>query len=290
QKLATDTSMAIVTLGRNSGEFADRHVDNDFTIAATERALLQDVANAFHGQGKKVVVVLNVGGPIEVASWRSMVDAVLLAWQPGQEGGNAIVDVLSGKVNPSGRLATTFPMSYSDVASAKTFPGKELPGVKPSGLNLFGNKPSEAVYEEGIYVGYRYYNTFGVKPAYEFGYGLSYTDFSFTPIKLSAGKFRDKLTATVSIKNTGPVAGKEVVQLYLKAPKQKLKKPESELKGFVKTRLLQPGESQTVAFTITPRDLSSFDTASASWLAEAGTYTINVGTSSLNIKSSASFE
>src|SRR4030095_810872 len=194
--------------------------DNDFTIAATERALLQDVANAFHGQGRKVVVVLNVGGPIEVASWRSMVDAVLLAWQPGQEGGNAIVDVLSGKVNPSGRLATTFPMSYSDVASAKTFPGKELPGVKPSGLNLFGNKPSEAVYEEGIYVGYRYYNTFGVKPAYEFGYGLSYTNFSYDKVRVSTNKFQDRVVIAVPVKNSGRVPGKEVVQLYVSRTKQ----------------------------------------------------------------------
>jgi beta-glucosidase len=287
QKLATDTSIAIVTLGRNSGEFADRHVDNDFTIAATERALLQDVANAFHGQGKKVVVVLNVGGPIEVASWRSMVDAVLLAWQPGQEGGNAIVDVLSGKVNPSGRLATTFPMSYSDVASAKAFPGKELPGVKPSGLNLFGNKPSEATYEEGIYVGYRYYSTFGVKPAYEFGYGLSYTNFSYDKVRVSTNKFQDRVVIAVPVKNSGRVPGKEVVQLYVSAPKQKLAKPAIELRGFAKTKLLKPGETQVISFVLMPKDLSSFDPASSSWIVEPGTYTIKIGASSTNIKGSA---
>ena len=289
EQLANDSNLAIIVVGRNSGEFSDRKVEKDFTLAPTEHTFIKEVVNTFHAKGKKVVAVMNCGGPIEMASWRSFPDAILLAWQPGQEGGHAITDVLTGKVNPSGKLPNTFPVTYSDVPSANTFPGKELVGHPPLITNPFGGKPTEVVYEEGIYVGYRYYNTFGVKPAYEFGYGLSYTNFSFTPIKLSTSKFRDKLTATVSIKNTGLVAGKEVVQLYLKAPKQKLKKPESELRGFVKTRLLQPGESQTVTFTITPRDLSSFDTASSSWIAEAGTYSVNVGASSLDIKNSASF-
>lgn len=290
EQLANDSNLAIIVVGRNSGEFSDRKVENDFTLAPSEHAFIEEVARTFHAKGKKVIAVMNCGGPIEMTSWRSFPDAILLSWQPGQEGGHAITDVLTGKVNPSGKLPNTFPVTYSDVPSANTFPGKELVGHPSLTTNPFGGKPTEALYEEGIYVGYRYYNTFGVKPAYEFGYGLSYTDFSFGPAKLSASKFRDRLTATVSIKNTGSVAGKEVVQLYLRAPKQKLKKPESELRGFVKTRLLQPGESQTVTFTITPRDLSSFDTASSSWIAEAGTYTVNVGASSLDIKSSASFE
>jgi beta-glucosidase len=288
QQLAGEASIAIVTLGRNSGEFADRNVENDFTLTTPERTFIENLSNAFHAKNKKVVVVLNVGGPIEVSSWRSMVDAVLLAWQPGQEGGNAIVDVLSGKVNPSGRLATTFPMSYSDVPSAKTFPGKELPAVTATGPNPFGNKPAEAIYEEGIYVGYRYYSTFGVKPAYEFGYGLSYTTFSYGNVKLSPSKFQDKATVSVSVKNTGKLPGKEVIQLYVSAPGQKLRKPESELRGFAKTRLLKPGESQTVSFSLTPGDLASFDSARSSWVVEPGSYTVKIGASSSNIKSSAS--
>ena len=287
EQLAGDADAAVLTIGRNSGEFADRKVDNDFNLTATEQTLIQNVANAFHGKGKKVVVVLNVGGPIEIASWRSSVDAVLLAWQPGQEGGNAVVDVLTGKVNPSGRLATTFPMSYSDVPSAKTFPGKELPGVAPSGLNPFGDKPSESTYDEGIYVGYRYYETFGVKPAYEFGYGLSYTKFSYGNLKLSSDKFL-VVTASVPVTNNGKVSGKEVVQLYVSAPKQGLSKPALELKAFAKTRLLKPGESQTISFTLSPKDLASFDPASSSWIADPGAYTIKVGASSSQIKSSAS--
>ena len=126
QQLANDANVAVVTLGRNSGEFSDRKVENDFTLAATERAFIQNVSDAFHAKGKKVIVVLNVGGPIEIASWRQSVDAVLLAWQPGQEGGNSITDVLSGKVNPSGRLATTFPVVYSDVTLSDNFPRKGI--------------------------------------------------------------------------------------------------------------------------------------------------------------------
>ena len=288
-QLATESNLAIIVVGRNSGEFSDRKVDNDFTLASSERAFIEEVSRTFQAKGKKVIVVMNVGGPIEMASWSALPDAILLAWQPGQEGGNAIADVITGRVNPSGKLPNTFPIAYKDVPSASTFPGKELPDQPTLTANPFAGKPAEAVYEEGIYVGYRYYNTFGVKPAYEFGYGLSYTNFNYGPVKLSDSKFRDKLTATIAIKNTGKVAGKEVVQLYLSAPKQKLRKPESELKGFVKTRLLQPGESQTVTFTITPRDMASFDTASSSWIAEGGTYSLKVGASSLNIKNSASF-
>ena len=290
QKLAADTSIAIITIGRNSGEFADRNVDNDFNVGAEERALIQDVANAFHARTKKVIVVLNVGGPIEVASWRSKVDALLLVWQPGQEAGNAIVDILTGKVNPSGKLATTFPTAYSDVPSAKTFPGKELPGVTPSGPNIFGNKPSEAIYDEGIYVGYRYYHTFGVKPAYEFGYGLSYTTFSYDKVRISTNNFQDRVVIAVPVKNSGTVPGKEVVQLYVSAPKKKLAKPAIELRGFAKTKLLKPGETQVISFVLMPKDLSSFDTASSSWIVEPGTYTIKIGASSANIKGSVTMD
>ena len=287
EQLARDAHAAILTIGRNSGEFKDRRVDDDFNLTAAEQTLMQNIANAFHAKGKKVVVVLNVGGPIEIASWRSFVDSVLVAWLPGQEGGNAVVDVLSGKVNPSGRLATTFPMSYSDVPSAKTFPGKELSGVAPTGLNPFGDKPSQSTYDEGIYVGYRYYETFGVKPACEFGYGLSYTNFSYGNVKVSSDKFL-VVTASVSVTNNGKVPGKEVVQLYVSAPKQQLPKPALELKAFAKTRLLKPGESQTISFTLSPKDFASFDPASSSWIVEPGAYKIKVGASSSRIKSSAS--
>src|ERR1041385_3781195 len=290
ERLANDFDVAVFTLGRTSGEFEDRHVENDFTLTSQEREMIERVSDAFHSKGKKVVVVLNVGGPLEIASWRSKVDAILLAWQPGQEGGNSIADVLRGRVNPSGKLATTFPMSYNDVPSAATFPGKELVGVRPYIENPFAGKPAEAVYEEGIYVGYRYYDTFGVKPAYEFGYGLSYTQFSFSNMKVNKDRFESPVTVTVTVENVGKLSGKEVIQLYISAPGKRLKKPKNELKAFARTKVLRPGESQTISFQITLKDLASFDPASSSWIAEAGMYLLNLGASSADIKASRKIE
>jgi beta-glucosidase len=297
-KMASASDAALITIGRNSGEGTDRKVDGDFNLSSAEKELIKTVSDSFHAKGKKVVVALNIGGVIEAASWRDLPDAILLTWQGGQEAGHSIADVLSGKVNPSGKLASTFPMQYQDVPSAKNFPGVVIePETKPEGgqdndmLSAFRRpKKSRVVYEEGIYVGYRYYETAGVKPAYEFGYGLSYTTFDYSGLALSAKKFSDKLIATVTVKNTGKVAGKEVVQLYLSAPAKKLDKPEEELKGFAKTRLLKPGEAQTVSFTVTPRNLSSFDPASSSWVAEAGMYELRIGASSRDIRQKASFD
>ena len=285
---ANKTDIGIITIGRLAGEGGDRKEADDFTLTAIEQNMISDVTKAFHDNGKKVLVILNIGGPVEVASWRDKVDGILLAWDPGLEGGNAIADVLSGKVNPSGKLAATFPMAYADVPNAKTFPGKELPGAKSTNP-LMGN-PAEVTYDDGIYVGYRYFNTFDVKPAYEFGYGLSYTKFDYSKLKLSSDNFKGKITASVLITNKGKVAGKEVVQLYLSAPHKNLDKPESELKGFVKTRLLKPGEAQLVSFTLDGRDLASFNTATETWVAEKGDYKVKVGASSLDIKKSEKFK
>jgi len=287
---AGEADLALVTVGRSSGEFEDRKVEGDFTLSAAEQSLIQTVADAFHAQGKKVVVVLNVGGPIEVASWRDRADAILLAWQPGQEGGRSVADVLSGKVNPSGRLATTFPARFEDVPSAKTFPGREVPGREPLINFLLAGRPAEAVYEEGIFVGYRYYGTFGVKPAYPFGHGLSYTDFTYGGLKLSSKQFGGKLTAAVTVTNTGKVAGREVVQLYLGAPAGRLSKPAAELRAFAKTNLLRPGQSQTLTFDLGAADLASFDPAASSWVAEAGTYTVKVGASSADVRQTGTFD
>jgi len=288
-KAANTNDCAIISIGRNAGEGSDRKVDGNYNLTETEKTLIKNVADAFHAKNKKVIVVLNIAGPIEVTSWRDNVDAILLAWQPGLEGGNAIADVLSGKVNPSGKLATTFPAAYADDPSGKNFPGKEFKDKPVPGM--FGQKAFEAevTYEEGVYVGYRYYNTFEVKPAYEFGYGLSYSDFTYSDLKLSSPSFTDKLTASVTVTNSGKTAGKEVVQLYISAPTNTLHKPAAELKGFAKTGLLKPGESQTFTFTITAKDLASYQTKSNSWIADAGTYTVKIGTSQ-TVKLSTSFK
>lgn len=280
---ATDISSAadhddigIFTIRRNAGEGADRKVE-DFYLSEAEKTQLKAVGDAFHAKGKKLIVVLNIGGAIEMESWSKNVDAILLAWQPGLEAGNAIADVLSGGVDPSGKLATTFPVKYEDEPSAKSFPGTPA------------NRPVESIYDEGIYVGYRYFNTFSVKTSYPFGYGLSYTRFAYSNLKLSAATFSKKLTATVTVTNTGKVAGKEVVQLYLSAPHKTLDKPSEELKGFGKTRLLQPGASQTLTFTIDPKNLASFNTEKSSWIADAGKYTVKIGASSEDIRMTKPF-
>jgi beta-glucosidase len=150
-------------------------------------------------------------------------------------------------------------------------------------------RPSEVTYEEGIYVGYRYYDSFKIKPAYEFGYGLSYTTFKISDVKASSKDFKGSITVKVTVKNTGKVAGKEVVQLYLSAPAQNIDKPEQELKAFAKTGLLAPGQSQFLVFTLHAADLASFYTDKSAWIADAGEYKINVGSSSRDIAKTVSF-
>jgi beta-glucosidase len=287
---ARAADVAVITLGRQSGEGSDRN-ESDFTLSDTEQSLIESVCSAFHAAGKKVVVVMNVAGVIEMASWRDEADAILLAWQPGQEGGNAIADVLRGTVNPSGKLPMTFPMAYADVPSADNFPGRLLPDQEaPAEASMISGMPSEVTYEEGIYVGYRYYNTFGVEPAYPFGYGLSYTEFTYSDLELSANTFDGELTVTATVRNSGDTPGREVVQLYLSAPDGSLEKPERELKAFAKTGLLEPGASETVSFTLTGRDLTSFDTDRADWVAEPGTYGVRIAASATDTKLEGSFE
>jgi beta-glucosidase len=290
-RAATDNDAALVTLGRRSGEFFDRKREGDFELTATERAVIQDVAKAFHAKNKKVVVVLNIGGVIETVTWRDTPDAILLAWQPGQESGNAIADVLTGKVAPSGRLASTFPVKWEDVPSSANFPGKTLIGPDPNakGIMSMGDRAAEVSYDDEIYVGYRYFATKAVKTAYPFGYGLSYTTFVYSGLKLSAQEFGKGLTATVNVKNTGKVPGRDVAQLYLSAPGIAMAKPAIELKGFAKTKILKPGETETVSFTLAPRDLASFEESSSAWVIEGGTYTIQIGASSEDLRLKAHF-
>lgn len=287
RKVAT-SDIAVFAIGRRIGEGNDGKVNGNFYLTEAEISAIKSVSEAYHARNKKVIVVLNIGNVLNVMQWKDYADAILLAWQPGQEGGNAIADILTGKVNPSGKLATTFPASYTDVPSAKSFPGNVFSDkiIK----TIITKQPyTEIPYDEGIYVGYRYYNTFNVKPAYEFGYGLSYTSFEYSNLKLSSSKFKDKLTAKVTITNTGKVAGKEVVQLYLSAPAGGLDKPAEELKAFAKTKLLKSGESQTLTFQLNTSDLASFYTDQSAWVADAGKYTIKIGASSEDIKLTKTF-
>lgn len=286
KEAAGKADVAVYTLGRNSGELQDRVYDNDYTVSEAELKLIKSIADSFHAQGKKLVVVMNVAAVTEVVSWRELADAIVLAWHPGQEGGSAIADVLSGRINPSGKLASTFPIAYKDVPSSRSFPGEELKDHPPLLYSTFAGKPALANYDEGLYVGYRYYNSFGVKPAYEFGYGLSYTRFGFSGLKLNAKRFTGRVVATTTVTNTGATAGKEVVQLYVGAP-ARLDNPAAELRAFAKTRLLQPGESETVTFELGASDLASYVPGKTAWVLASGEYVFKIGASSLDLKHSA---
>jgi beta-glucosidase len=290
--LAKDSDVAVLTLGRRSGEFRDRALKDDFELTGAEQALVKDLAAAFHAQKKKLVVLLNVGGVVETASWRDQPDAILLAWLPGQEAGHAIADVIGGATAPSGKLATTFPVKWDDVPSSAGFPGKTLvgpdPNVPPGPMS--GDREAEVVYDDGIWVGYRHYATRGVTVAFPFGYGLSYTTFQYSDLKLSDAKATGPLTATLKVTNAGKSAGREVAQLYVSAPGTKsLPKPALELRGFAKTKTLKPGESEVLSFALSGRDLASFDPGASAWVVEAGTYTVKVGASSEDIRQTASF-
>ena len=274
KKYESESDIALITLGRSGGE---NYENGYIPITQIELDLVKNVSEIFHASGKNVIVVLNVGGVWETASWRDYPDAILLAWQPGQEGGRAVADILTGAVNPSGKLPDSFPMKYEDVPSASTFPGKPV------------DEPVNSFYTDGVYVGYRYYDSFNIPTAYEFGYGMSYTTFEYSNLKLSSTSFSSKMKATANIKNTGKIAGKEVAQLYLSAPTTEIEKPVQELKGFAKTKLLKPGESQQLSFELDERSLASFWSGISAWVADKGDYEVRIGASSKDIKLHASF-
>ncbi|MBR4842816.1 MAG: glycoside hydrolase family 3 C-terminal domain-containing protein [Bacteroidaceae bacterium] len=295
QACAQRNDAAVIVIGRNAGEGDDRRMVDDFELTDIERALIHNVCNEFHKVGKKVTVVMNIGGVIETSSWKGQPDAILLAWTPGQEVGNSVADVLTGKSNPSGKLSMTFPLSYLDIPSSANFPYNGQTQQQQQGRGGFGGNANAGRkdidytnYAEGIWVGYRYFNTAGVEVSYPFGYGLSYTTFAYSKpvVKAKNGGFE----ASITVKNTGKVAGKEAVEIYVSAPDGGLVKPESELKAFGKTRMLQPGESQTLTFTVDAYTLASFNDQTSEWQTAAGNYTVKFGASATDIRATAQFK
>ena len=283
-KQAEASDVAIITLGRISGEFLDRKAA-DFNLSDSERKLIEQVCDVYHKAGKQVVVLLNIGGVIETASWKNLPDAILCAWQAGQEGGNSVVDVLSGKQSPSGKFTMTWPIKFTDAYSTKNFPIDQDPRIDMMNQGQKGDVKNVDYtnYEEDIYVGYRYFDSFEVPVSYPFGYGLSYTTFEYSDAKIS--EKGDAYEITVNVKNTGKVEGKEVVELYISAPDSKAaNKPVKELKAFAKTKLLSPDESETLTLTVKAADLASFDEAASAWVVAEGEYQFLVGASSQDIK------
>ena len=288
------SDVAIISIGRKSGEAADRS-EADFYLKEGEKQLIKAVSEAYHAQGKKVIVLLDICSPIDVASWQDQVDALVCTWQGGQESGFSVADVLSGKVNPSGKLPMTFQINYGDAYADKNFPAN-VDDKTLGAMFMWGydkdkapkeRQPQKDIdftnYEEDIYVGYRYFDSFGKPVAYPFGFGLSYTTFSYENMTCSVDG--DFVTVKVDVKNTGTRAGRNVVELFVAAPNsKKLNKPEKELRNYAKTRLLKPGESETITMKVTTADLASFNEKASAWKTDAGVYTFMICSSANDVE------
>ncbi len=274
---AAENAVYIIT--RNAGEGSDRSAGRgDYLLSESEKSALKIIIAAGF---QNITVILNVGGVVDTSELLAFpeVRSILLAWQPGQEGGRAMADLLVGDETPCGKLADTFAKSYDDYPTTKTF-GESLDYVK---------------YEEDIFVGYRWFETFDPtyeKVNFEFGFGLSYTDFSFSSPTVT--EKNDSLEVTVTVTNTGDTySGKEVVQLYYAAPQGKLGKPARELGAFAKTKTLAPGESQTLTLCLPIADMASYDDTGkvqkSAWVLEAGSYQLYLGNSIRNAKENGAF-
>ena len=291
------SDVAIISLGRKSGEAADRS-EADFYLKDGEAKLIKAVSEAYHAQGKQVVVLLDICSPIDVASWQDQVDALVCTWQGGQESGFAVADVLSGRVNPSGKLPMTFQIKYGDAYADRNFPAN-VDDKTLGAMFMWGYDKDKAPkerkfeanidytnYEEDIYVGYRYFDSFGKPVAYPFGFGLSYTTFSYADAVATVDG--DVVTVSVKVTNTGQRAGRNVVELFVAAPNsKKLNKPEKELRNYAKTRLLQPGQSETVTMKVKTSNLASFNEKASAWKTDAGTYSFLICSSANSVEAKA---
>jgi len=268
-RLAAASDVAIVCVGFG-GEWQSEGFDRpDMELPGKQHALVEQVAAA----NPRTIVVLNTGSPITMP-WLEKVAAVVQAWYPGQECGNAIADVLFGDVTPSGKLPQTFPVRLEDNPAYLNFPGEN----------------GKVYYGEGLFVGYRYYDKKHIAPLFPFGFGLSYTTFSYSSLRLSVEEINpdDTLQVSVDVTNTGLRAGKEVVQLYVRDKQARLQRPEKELKAFAKVHL-EPGECKTVTLSIGRSALAYYDDLAHEWVAEAGEFEVLVGASSQDIRATATF-
>lgn len=260
----TDTDTAAFVLARVAGEGADRSAgEGDYLLTAGEKALLEEICGLY----EKVILIVNAGGVVDLSFMEELpqIHALLVVSQPGMEGGNAIADVLSGDANPSGKLTDTWAKRYEDYPNAATY------------SHMNGNVNTEE-YREGIYVGYRYFDTFSVPSRYSFGFGLSYTTFQVEAQSVSADE-QGTVTVQTAVRNTGKAAGKEVVQVYVSLPDGRLQKEARRLVAFGKTKSLLPGEDEVLTLTFTPAQLESFDEQASGWVLEKGVYGVYVGDS-----------
>ena len=267
---ASKTDVALVFVGTSEEHESEGFDRESMDLPGNQIELIEAVAEV----NKNTIVVLNNGSPISMTGWINRVAAVVEAWFPGQEGGNAIADIIFGHVNPSGKLPLTFPKRIEDNPAYLNYPGEN----------------GKVLYGEGLFVGYRYYDAKKIEPLFPFGYGLSYTTFEYENLNLSTARLGtdDKLEVTLVVKNTGDTAGKEAVQLYIRDVESTLVRPEKELKGFCKVDL-KPGQKKSVSFTIGSEELSFYDPDLKKWMAEPGDFEILVGASSRDIRARAVF-
>ena len=267
-QLAKNSDAAVVVVGLADNYESEGHDRPNIDLPGGQDALVRAVAEV----NQNTVVVVNAGAPVAMP-WADMVDAVLLVYYPGQEGGHALADILFGDINPSGKLSVTYPKRLEDTPAFLHYPGWK-----------------DVRYGEGLFVGYRYYDTKDVPTLFPFGHGLSYTSFNYSeltwPSEVDPG---EDFKVSVLVENTGDVFGKEVVQLYIRDVESTLIRPNKELKAFEKVGLA-PGESQIITFTLTPRALSFYDPHRQAWVAEAGAFEVLVGSSSRDIRLSGRFE
>ena len=267
--IAADADVALVFAGTNEEHETEGRDRPDMELPGAQVELIKAVA----GANNNTVVVLDNGSPLAMIGWIDSVVAVVEAWFPGQECGNAIADVLFGDVNPSGKLPMTFPKKLEDNPAYGHYPGRN----------------GRVEYAEGVFVGYRHYDTKNVEPLFPFGYGLSYTTFGYDNLEVPPEMRGDQpIRITVDITNAGKMAGKEVVQLYIRDVDSSLERPLKELKGFQKV-VLSEGKTKTVAFEIGIEDLSFYDPMKKRWIAEAGEFEVMVGSSSRDIRQHARF-
>lgn len=284
---AAETDTALWIVGRKSGgEECDRHLENDFTLSQEEEALLREVCARF----QKVAVVLNVNGVIDL-SWvekHPQVKALLFLGIPGQEGAAALARLLTGKANPSGKLAFTIAKRYEDYPACRNFSWdkghpetiltyEDYGLIPPPTKGEFLHRPV-TVYREGIYPGYRYFDAFGKEPLFPFGFGLSYTQFRWAASNLE--KELKGASVRIAVKNVGSRPGNETLQLYISPTGTSSEQPMQTLKAFAKTGLLAPGDEEMLTLTVPWRELATYEENRAAWVIEEGTYLLRVGNTS----------
>ena len=265
--LAKEADAVVLIAGTNSDWETEGNDRANLDLPSNQNELIETICKL----NKNTVVVLNTGSPCEMP-WIDNVNAILQCWFPGQEFGNSLADILIGKVNPSGKLPTTFPKKLSDTPAYSTYPGKDL----------------QMDYEEGLFIGYRWYDRESIEPLFPFGHGLSYTSFEYSNLRAIPPKGDSSVAAfEVDITNTGDVAGKEVLQGYITVNKSQIERPQKELKKFEKISL-ESGETKKVKFELSEKDLSFWSTENNAWQVEPAEYLFSIGASATDIKDSVS--